>query len=312
MKSPSIINYEIRPCKFTERRILLSSLLAITNRLNIEYQYIGFGGLAFTDFKLFHKELGINTMYSIEACYSGEKIAFNKPYSCINVLHYKSTEALLKIDLTRPSIVWLDYDGELTMDAFTDISILFNQLPEGSIYILTCNRQLINEEADPQRPYTNEEFENVFKELVPYNIEKNCCSEVNSHRTIKSMVDAYCERILRDRNKLQDRLFHYKPLYNFRYHEQGGAKMFTTGGIIIGDDIPEAVINQCHTEFIGDDVIDISIPNLTRRESLCLNQIMNNEALERDVIQKSIIKEKDIDNYKKFYKYMPNFYDVRL
>lgn len=312
MKSPSIINYEIRPCKFTERRILLSSLLAITNRLNIEYQYIGFGGLAFTDFKLFHKELGINTMYSIEACYSCEKIAFNKPYSCINVLHYKSTEALLKIDLTRPSIVWLDYDGELTMDTFTDISILFNQLPEGSIYILTCNRQLINEEADPQRPYSNEEFENVFKELVPYNIEKNCCSEVNSYRTIKSMVDAYCERILRERNKLQDSLLHYKPLYNFKYQEQGGAKMYTTGGIIIGDNISEAFINQCNTEFIGEDVIDISIPNLTRRESLWLNQNMNNEALERDIIQKSIIKEKDIDNYKKFYKYMPNFYDVRL
>ena len=312
MRSPSIINYEVRPCKFTERRILLSSLLSITNRLNNEYQYIGFGGLAFTDFKLFHKELNINTMYSIEACYTSEKIAFNKPFSCIKVLHYKSSEALLKIDLSKPSIVWLDYDGELTMDVFTDINILFNRLPSGSIYILTCNRQLLNEEVEPQRAYTNEEFENKYQGLVPFDIEKNCCADVNSCRTIKRMVDSYCDKVLRERNSIQDKSFRYKPLYNFKYQEQGGAKMYTTGGIIMGDDIEDEFIDSCQTEFIGEDIIDISIPNLTRRESFCLNQIMNNAEAENEIIKKSIIKEKDISDYKRFYKYMPNYYDVRL
>ena len=47
MKSPKILNYEIRPCKFVERRLFLQSLYQITSSLKIKYQYIGFGGLFF-------------------------------------------------------------------------------------------------------------------------------------------------------------------------------------------------------------------------------------------------------------------------
>ena len=61
-KSAVTINYEIRPCKFVERRMLLASLSRILGaiRKEQEYQYIGFGGCSFTDFKLFHRELQIN------------------------------------------------------------------------------------------------------------------------------------------------------------------------------------------------------------------------------------------------------------
>ena len=146
MKSPSKVNYEIRPCKFTERRILLSSFISIVNRINKEYQYKGFGGLAFTDFKLFHKELGINRMFSIEACYKPSKIEFNKLYSCIEVLHQLAGQALMKIDLSKPSIVWLDYDGFLELEMFEDIACLLRKLPAGSIYVLSCRSELDNNE----------------------------------------------------------------------------------------------------------------------------------------------------------------------
>ena len=67
MNSPKFLNYETRPHKFTERKMLLSSLSKICNYYSDEYQYIGLGGISFTDFKLFHKELHINEMHSIEA-----------------------------------------------------------------------------------------------------------------------------------------------------------------------------------------------------------------------------------------------------
>ena len=136
MKSPNLFNYEIRPCKFVERRMLLASLYQIVINMRQEYQYVGFGGLMFTDFKLFHKELSVDSMYSIEGSFTPEKLEFNKPFSCIKILHGLSTNMLLKIDLSKPSIVWLDYDGVLTMDVFTDINILFNSLPHGSVYIM--------------------------------------------------------------------------------------------------------------------------------------------------------------------------------
>ena len=66
MNSPKYLNYETRPAKFTERKMLLSSFLRICNLYGGNYQYIGLGGVSFTDFKLFHKELHIDEMYSLE------------------------------------------------------------------------------------------------------------------------------------------------------------------------------------------------------------------------------------------------------
>ena len=46
--------------------MLLTVLQNICQFYNEDYQYIGFGGVSFTDFKLFHKELNIGEMFSIE------------------------------------------------------------------------------------------------------------------------------------------------------------------------------------------------------------------------------------------------------
>lgn len=313
MRSPSLFNYEIRPCKFVERRILMSSLSQIVISMRQEYQYIGFGGLTFTDFKLFHKELNVDSMYSIEGCYTSGKLEFNKPFSCIKILHGLSTEMLKKIDLSKPSIVWLDYDGTLSMDVFSDINILFNSLPHGSVYIMTCNRQLQNEEADPPRPYTNEEFDEKFYGLVPFDIEKNCCADSNASRTIKKMIDSYCNKTIDERNKFEDADLRYKSLYNIAYQEKRGAKMVTCGGIIINKDYDENLICEEKFNCLNEDVpFEIDIPNLTHKEVLYLNQILGIEEKENELIERGIISAKDIEKFKKFYKYMPNFYDVRL
>ena len=144
MKSPTVLNYEVRPCKFVERRMLLSVLSRIIPLFQQEYQYIGFGGLSFTDFKMFHRELHINQMFSIEYGYPKEKLEFNKPYSCIQIHPGRSIDELSKIDLTKPSIIWLDYDGCLNSDIFEDLEIIFNRIPHGSIYLMSCNRQMRN------------------------------------------------------------------------------------------------------------------------------------------------------------------------
>ena len=293
--------------------MLLASLSQIVINMRQEYQYIGFGGLAFTDFKLFHKELSIDTMYSIEGSFTPEKLEFNKPFSCIRILHGLSTHMLLKIDLSKPSIVWLDYDGVLSMDIFTDINILFSSLPHGSVYIISCNRQLQNEESDTPRPYTNEEFEEKFKGLVPYDIDKNCCMDVNAAKTIKRMIDAFCQKTIEDRNRLTGTDLRYSSLYNIRYQERGGAKMFTCGGIIVNKDFDESQLYINNYNYLNQATpFEIDIPNITHKEALYLNQILNIEEKEQDIIGRKIVKEKDVTKYKMFYKYMPNFYDVRL
>lgn len=313
MSSASILNYEIRPCKFVERRLLLASLYQIVINMRQDYQYIGFGGLAFTDFKLFHKELNIDIMYSIERDYEPPKLEFNKPFSCIKILHGLSTQMLLTIDLSKPSIVWLDYDGVLSMDVFNDINILFNALPHGSVYIMSCNRQLRNEKVTPPRPYTNEEFQEEYNGLVPYDIDNNCCADTNAPKTIKKMIDNYCEQTINERNRLYNLSLKYLPLYNIKYQENRGAKMFTCGGIIVNNDFDDKQLYvNGFNDLNKDSPFEIDIPNITHKEALYLNQILNIKDKEQEIIDEKIINEEDVAKYKIFYKYMPNFYDVRL
>ena len=313
MKSPELFNYELRPCKFAERRMLLASLYRIVGVLKCEYQYIGFGGLTFTDFKLFHKELNINKMYSIESCFTPAKLEFNKPFSFITILHGKSSHMLLKSNLSKPSIVWLDYDGCLTPDVFTDINILFNALPHGSIYIMSCNRQLQNDSADPQRPYTKDELNTIFRGLVPFDLEENCCAEINTPLTIKKMIHAFCSKTLLERNNIGETPLRFKPLYNIKYKERQGAGMYTFGGIILNDEFNDDDIKFNEFECLNQDTpFEIDIPNLTHKESLYLNQIINIVEEEQKFVESGIVKNKDLVKYKQFYKYMPNYYDVRL
>ena len=308
MKSATVLNYETRPCKFAERRMLLASIARIMGVLKLTYQYIGFGGLSFTDFKLFHKELHIKEMYSIEAKYEPNKLEFNKPYSCINILHGQSSDQLSRIDLSKPSIVWLDYDNTLSMTFFTDIELVLREVPHGSIIIISCNRELKN----GNNPYTNEEFKEIYGSLVPYDITENCCADVNSSETIKRMLEGYCNRIIKERNSIGDNLS-FVPLYNIKYAEYRGARMFTYGGIVLSSECEKDNLNIDGFDFISTiQPYEINIPNLTYREASYLNQILDIEEREKELIEKKILTANEVEKYKRIYRFLPHFYDVRL
>ena len=309
MKSPTVLNYEIRPCKFAERRMLLASLTRIIGVLKQQYQYIGFGGLSFTDFKLFHRELHINTMYSIESKYCKSKLEFNKPYSCISVLQGHSSDILSSIDLSKPSIIWLDYDNVLSMDIFTDLELVFHAIPRGSVYIMSCNRQL---RKDKETPFSNDEFREIYGNLVPFDIQDNCCTDANSPHTIKRMLDLHCNKILKSRNKLGENLM-FKTLYNLKYSEYRGARMFTYGGIVLDKNEQDLNLNLDDLTYISTEYpYEIDIPNLTYKEINYLNQILGIYEKEQELINNGIVSKEEIDKYKMIYKYIPNFYDVRL
>ena len=67
---------------------------------------------------------------------------------------------LRKIELNKKTIVWLDYDETLDDYFFDDIAILFSRLPVGSIYLMTCNREL--KSSATREEYTSEQFKEKF------------------------------------------------------------------------------------------------------------------------------------------------------
>ena len=309
MKSPTALNYEIRPCKFVERRMLLSAFIRILPLFNSNYQYIGFGGLSFTDFKLFHRELHINTMYSIEGGYNESKLEFNKPYSCIKILCGKSLAMLSTIELTQPSIIWLDYDDCLSLDIFNDLVHILMRIPHGSIYLMSCNRQLRKDKT----PYSIEELTEIYNNLVPIGLDKDCCSSTKAAETIRRMLEGDCNNVISDRNKTEATKLKFKTLFNLIYEEYRGARMYTFGGIVLNDSFDEKSLKLSDLDFIGtSEPYEIDIPNLTYREATALNQILYFDEKENYFINNSIIDKDEIVRYKKYYKYLPNFYDVRL
>ena len=329
-KSAVTINYETRPCKFVERRMLLASLSRIlgTIRKGADYQYIGFGGCSFTDFKLFHRELHINKMISIEKeGYSDEKLEFNKPFQCVKILRGKSDEVLPRIDLSIPSVIWLDYDSKLEKYMFKDLETIFHTLPVGSVYIFSCNRELkksnyeeledqITSEEDRNSPMSPEELKCVFGDLTPFDIEPDACTPDKSNYTIKRMLDKRIGNIIAERNLSKDENINFRLLYNLIYQENRGAKMYTYGGVVCDDSISVDSIYFDDFDFIAKSINDpaykIDVPILTHREALVLNQVLFDKSKEQELIDAGIITQTALDKYKQIYKYCPSFHDVRF
>jgi hypothetical protein len=171
MNSAKYLDYELRPAKFTERKMFLSSLSNICHSYGGNYQYIGFGGISFTDFKLFHNGLNINEMYSIEG---GTKIPknrinYNLPFHFIKTLFGFSTEMLDQISLEKKSIIWMDYDNDLETFMFEDIEKIFRKIPPGSVYKITCNTTL---KGKDNLPYSLSDFEEKYDSFTPYGLNK--------------------------------------------------------------------------------------------------------------------------------------------
>jgi hypothetical protein len=306
MNSPLIINYDLRPAKFTERKMLLAVLTKICAFYDLPYQYIGFGGLDYTDFKLFHKELHIDKMISIEG---GDKISeqrthFNRPYDFIDLKYDFSTNALSKIDLSKKSIVWLDYDGRLDKYFFEDLELLFSKLPKGSVYIVTCNRELKDME---EGFYSVEKFKADYENLLPFDISKDDLSGVGNFQLIRKMLTSLIEKKLKEREYFETDKLKFKQLFHFLYNENNGANMYTFGGVITDEDFD---INFNNFEFVKNSTKEyrLKIPHLTIKEINLIDSCLNTKEEELD---NKIIAPDQLDKYKRTYKYLPNYLDVR-
>lgn len=315
MKSASKINYELRPCKYIERKMLVRSLARIVNRFSpngSNYQYIGLGGLSFTDFKVIHKELNITTMTSIEgASYNIKKLDFNKPFSCIDVKLGFTSVIIPGLSYEQKTIAWLDYDGVLETSMFTDAENLIGMMPENSVYIVSCNYLLNTSDSAGSTYYTNEEFREKFGDLVPHDVRDNCCTLSNAPDTLYKMFNRICMKKVKDRNLEDGSNLRFQPLYYFIY--QDSTPMFTFGGIITeaGIDLEELHVNDF--DFINpSEPYKIDMPILTFFELNRLNQAVGDEKAEKKIVKDGILQRGEIEKFKKFYKYMPNYFDVRL
>lgn len=335
MSSYRKINYALRPAKNIERKMLLEAFrkLSFIDELS-NYRYIGFGSTYFTDFELFHKELNIQNMISIEKDTGSRlRFKFNRPYSHIDIKFGNSNDILPSLKYDIKDIIWLDYDGKLNKDILDDIDTVLSNISMGSIFLLSINVELHlslcdEDKKDPKKTIEKQkEFLSNVNEETKLNIDiskalepkDNIFKKWNFSTKCQNIINEQIEKTIQDRNNTMKDKIKYQQLFNFHYND--GAKMLTIGGII-SDNSFDDTISKCKFEELfftssTDDSFLIDTPNLTYREIKYLNKYIS---LDISKIPKdssgrkidSIIPQSDIKKFHEIYRYFPTFTEANL
>ena len=313
------INYRTRPAKSIERKMLCDALLRLSFFEPVEnYRYIGFGSTTFADFILFHKILGVKDMVSIEKRKTDKaRFEFNNPFDCIRIEYGDSNKVLPSLTWDLKTILWLDYDGTLTDTVLEDIACASMNLVSGSTLIVTIN-------AMPDSPPSTEEDVQDYRlkkfkkrvggGKVPPDLKGKNLEGEEIATTYEQVILNEIEQTLRDRNGLfsDEHKVKYNPLFNFLYRD--GAKMLTVGGIFY-EARDEANLERCefeNLEFVKSDetFYEIDVPILTHRERLYLDKTLPHGS--SDDGKQIGLTEKDINNYKRLYRYFTTFAEIEL
>lgn len=311
------IDYRVRPAKSIERKMLAESFRRLVYFQDpAKYIYVGMGSLYFSDFNLFHRSLGFDTMVSIEDCFD-EKIQarfrMNVPYGHIQMEFGRVGAVLQKFAdwKTSPAVIWLDYDGKLSEECLADLEYVASNAASGTVLIISINAdklKLINSVGDDGNEIDEASLDplqiferNVDKAHVPLGLENRHLSGWGIAAAYRDVIDA---AIRKGATLHPSRNFSYEQIYNFTYHD--GAKMLTVGGVLFSDDdrirFDDAAFDSL--EFIrrGKDDYRIDPPKLTYAEIRAINSHV------RDLP----IPPSDIAKFKKTYRYFPHFIEAEV
>jgi hypothetical protein len=276
------------------------------------YQYVGLGSVYFSDFTLFHRALGINTMFSIEEG-DGDEQRFidNLPFSSIKMLWGNSKTELPKVDLTLRTLAWLDYDGRLSRDVLDDIGSFVARVSSGSV--LTISVQCHPEKYDDSNPRRAvEAFADEFgSECVDPALGDASLLGWGTAKFFRSVICNQITSSLAARNGVRpaDQKIEYQQIFNFHY--QDGARMLTVGGVFF-DRGQKSIFDHCafgDLPFVreAEDAFLIEIPKLTSAEIKRLEVQM---PLLGGTVDHSSMPAKDAAQFVRIYRYFPNFISV--
>lgn len=339
MSSYRKINYSIRPAKNIERKMLSEAFRRLVFLDKLEnYRYIGFGSTYFTDFELFHRDLNVKDMLSIEA-EAGKKarFIFNRPFSCVDVKFDFSYNVLPTLEYTKKDIIWLDYDGVLNKSVFNDIDTVVSNVQAGSIFLISVNVEtprvnLCQNEKDNPIIRKNkiklvlEELNiilggklNIKNELLPLN-QNSILKKWNFAKKCREFISNQIEESLQSREIREKQGLQYQQLFNFHYSDD--AKMLTVGGIIFDSSLKDSVLKCNFSELLcyknDQESFLIDPPNLTYREIKYLNKYMSLQDVSRIPKDSSgnkidtIVPIGDIEKFQKIYRYFPTFSESNL
>ena len=229
--SSDIVNYQIRPAKATERKMLcelIKDYQILYSISNDDVRYIGMGARYYSDFLLFHRELGISKMVSIESDENNkERYRYNNPLSVIDLRFGNTNEVLPAIDWEKPyyTVAWLDYDGVFSEMTIKDIECLCRNMTDNNLFFYSCN--CFDNNSEQKKQYLEQ-----FKEYFQRDISTIKRKEIP--HIIKAITDSVIKETLRIRNISEGKPLSFIQLVFLKYRD--GVDMMTYGGLFVRDE----------------------------------------------------------------------------
>lgn len=306
------INYQVRPAKAIERKMLCDLIREIQLiRADGAMRYIGLGAKYFTDFLLIHNEFGITDMISIEAEKERQiRYEFNKPLKCIQMWYGTTNEVLPQIDGfdEKMNLIWLDYDNSFEDTMLFDVETICRNLNVGSMFFVSCNYSFRGEKPSEKM----ESFKNNVGDFFDEKIEKNNYTSKKMPIVIKKLIDNQINKTIDMRNRLDQGHIEYLQLLFLTYKD--GAPMMTIGGILVDGVLKEKIRNSnLFDKYLfmscDDHIFAIDIPKLTNKEIQLI--LKNLPVTEEDFLEHEQkfygIEYEEICKFQKIYRYYPYY-----
>jgi hypothetical protein len=318
--SYNAIDYRLRPAKHAERAMLVEATARLRFADLQMYRYVGFGSIYFTDFKLFHRVLGITDFHNIEGREVDKtRFNWNRPFSSIKMHFGMSGKVLPGLSWKKRSIVWLDYDGQLNGSKLKDIDFLIRNARSGSFLLFSINAEkpsppgLSREEREKDLPAALRLL--VGAERVKSTIKDSDLRGKFAGRAYYQIISAAIESSLAVYNRLiedpgDERV--WRQVIHIAYRD--GARMLTVGGVLY-DRRDEAAFVAGQFERLsffhpGEEAFDIEVPKLTLKEMAFLEK----SALvkpERATVP-AFLKRNDRSDFLKLFRYLPSYVSADL
>jgi hypothetical protein len=259
--------YAFRPAKRIQRLMFTDALRALRFLHPLEeYQYIGFGHWQFVDFELMRREVGIREMYSIERNTSAkERFEENNPFEEVHLLFDTAFSCLQsgEIDLSKPTIAWLDYTSKLDSSALQDLRLLAEKVPPGSVIAATfnCHPDREDQRLDALERTVGE----VPGDVGEDDLDRDGLPRVQQRILVEKLDETAQKR--KDGTSIKQFMF-------LRYKDRS-PMAFWAG--LLGDesdkiDATIQMLARCEQFRDDQDFLDISVPHLSTREVIALNK----------------------------------------
>jgi hypothetical protein len=311
-------DYVLRPSKQVERKLIVEAMYRLAG-IGFDlsrYVYLGLGSPYYADFIMFHRYLYIDEMICVEDEDIPRRMKFNRPYPFVQLEMGKLSDYLPRLKRSRKYLAWLDYDYVLNEDVVQDISLLLSVVPPDSIVAVTVKAHPRGvSEAEPTSAEGKEKLrqhaEYYQRVLGRYLSERVTTSQLTKKNLPGLFVEAMRRQFVEEAGKRKDVDVEFLQMFNYRYAD--GAQMLTFGGVLATPDraraIAQANVLSADCICTEGDPIQISVPPLTRREKLWLDQHLEVTSVDGVAFE---IEQAKLDSYRRFARHYPTYHESFL